>query len=414
MDSVLPKLRAVEAFPVEVDARQLVCLRDPLQYASQPVLVPHPAFFILTLLDGTRSMVDVQEAFARQFGAIADSGEIRALLDTLDRHHFLESTAFAARRTEVDTAFRAAALRPAAHAGISYPADPEGLNTLLEGFFSGVPSPPCESGRLRGLIAPHIDMRVGGKAYGHAYRALAETADAERFVILGTSHCGGETPFIATRKDFATPLGTVTTDREFLDRLAGRTPGDLYAEELLHRTEHAVEFQVVMLQHVLGGRRAFTVVPILVSSFQEMIARRKPPAGDARVAGFLSALEETLAEDGRSTVLIAGVDFAHVGAKFGDTEGLAPELLAATEAKDRRLIAALEAGDRDAFFLETSHDGDRTRICGFSPMYTLLSLVSGFSGRLLHYDRTRDETTRSSVSYASLAFGLDGQGATSG
>jgi AmmeMemoRadiSam system protein B len=406
MDTALPKLRSIEAFPVEVDGRKLICLRDPLQYATETLLVPYPAFVVLTLLDGAHSILDIQEAFAQRFGTIISSEEIHELLATLDRHHYLDSARFAARRAAVVAAFRAEPLRPAAHAGASYPDDPAALRRHLDGFFTAVRSSPAPRGRLRGLIAPHIDLRVGGAAYGHAYRTLADTADAERFVILGTAHQSGATLFTATRKDFATPLGTVATDRDFLDRLARRAPDDLYADEILHRTEHAVEFQVVMLQHVLGGRRPFTVVPILVTSFHEMIARRRAPGDDPRVAGFVAALRETLAEDGRPTALVAGVDLAHVGEKFGDPEGLAPEFLAATEAKDRRLIAALEAADRDAFFAATAEDGDRTRICGFSPLYTLLSLIDGARGRLLCYDRTRDEATRSSVSYASLAYGL--------
>ena len=407
MDPALPKLRSIEVFPVEVDGRKLICLRDPLQYATDSLLVAYPAFVVLTLLDGAHSIVDVQEAFAQRFGTIISSEEIRELLATLDRHHYLESARFAARRTEVVTAFRAEPLRPAAHAGASYPADPAELRRYLDGFFTALPPAPAAHGRLRGLVAPHIDFRAGGAAYGHAYRALADTADAERFVILGTAHYGGATLFTATGKDFATPLGAVATDRDFLDRLAKRAPDDLYADELLHRTEHAVEFQVVMLQHVLGGRRPFTVVPILVTSFHEMITRRHTPGNDPRVAGFVAALGETLAEDGRPTALVAGVDLAHVGEKFGDPEGLAPEFLAAVEAKDRRLIAALEAADRDALFAATAADGDRTRICGFSPLYTLLSLIDGARGHLLCYDRTRDEATRSSVSYASLAYGVD-------
>lgn len=224
------------------------------------------------------------------------------------------------------------------------------------------------------------------------------------FVILGTSHCAGTTLFAATRKDFATPLGTVATDRAFLDRLRPRLTHDLYADELLHRSEHAIEFQVVMLQHVVGRRRPFSVVPILVTSFHEMIVHGRAPADDPRIAEFVAALRATISEDDRPTVLIAGVDFAHVGEKFGDPGGLTPALLAATEAKDRRLIAALEAADPATFFAETAADGDRTRICGFAPMYTLLALLDGVRGRLLHYDRTRDEATRSSVSYASLAY----------
>jgi AmmeMemoRadiSam system protein B len=407
MDRALPKLRSVEVFPVEVEGRKLICLRDPLQYASESLLVAYPALVVLALLDGAHSIVDVQEAFAQRFGTIISSEEILELLATLDRHHYLDSPRFAARRAEVTAAFQAEPLRAAAHAGASYPADGAELRRYLDGFFTGLPPAPAPCGRLRGLVAPHIDLQVGGAAYGHAYRTLADTADAERFVILGTAHYAGATLFAATRKNFATPLGAVATDREFLDRLASRVPGDLYADELLHRTEHSIEFQVVMLQHVLGERRPFTVVPILVTSFHEMIAQRRTPGDDPRVAGFVAALGEVLDEDARSTVLVAGVDLAHVGEKFGDPEGLAPAFLAGVEAKDRRLIAALEAADREAFFEATAVDGDRTRICGFSPLYTLLSLIDGASGRLLCYDRTRDEATRSSVSYVSLAYGLE-------
>ncbi len=403
MDLPLPKLRPAEAFPVDVDGRRVVCLRDPLQYAADPLLVPPAAYFILTLLDGTRSLIDVQEAFARRFGTIVEANDVRELVATLDAHHYLESPRFLARRREVDAAYHAAPLRPAAHAGSSYPAEPAALRAHLDGFFADVMPPPLR-GPVSALIAPHIDLRVGGTAYGHAYGALAEHAPASRFVVLGTSHCGGTTLFAATGKDFATPLGPVATDRPFLDRLARRLPDDLYADELLHRNEHAVEFQIVMLQHVLGGRRPFTVVPILVTSFHEMILARRSPADDPRVARFIEALRTTLAEDDVPTALIAGVDFAHVGHKFGDAEGLAADFLATTEEKDRRLIAALEAADAERFFREVAADGDRTRICGFAPMYTLLSLVDGAAGRLLHYERSADESTQSAVSYASLAY----------
>ncbi len=403
MDSPLPKLRPAEAFPVDVDGRRLVCLRDPLQYAAEPLLVPLPAYFVLTLLDGAHTMVDVQAAFTRRFGTIVDAADVRAIVSTLDAHHYLESPRFAARRRDVDDAYHAAPLRPAAHAGGSYPAEPEALRAHLDGFFTEIGTCPIDA-PVEAVIAPHIDLRVGGTAYGHAYRTVAERTSASRFVVLGTAHCGGTHLFAATRKDFATPLGPVATDRDFLARLAARVPEDLYRDELLHRTEHAVEFQIVMLQHVLGERRPFRVVPILVSSFHELIRSRQAPSADARVAGFVEALRATLAEDDVPTAIIAGVDFAHVGHKFGDTEGLTEGFLAATEAKDRRLIVALEASDAERFYRELAADGDRTRICGFAPMYTLLALLDGAAGRLLHYDRSCDPSTQSAVTYASLAY----------
>jgi AmmeMemoRadiSam system protein B len=407
MDTPLPKLRSIEAFPVDVEAKPLVLLRDPMRYAATPLLVPYPAFFILTLLDGRRSARDVQQAFTRQYGTSLDGGELDQLLATLDEHHFLDSARFDARRVAVDAGFHDAPVRAAAHAGTSYPDDAAALRAHLDGFYVELAT-ASPRGRLAGLVAPHIDLRVGGRAYGHAYAAVA-AAPAARYVILGTSHVSGATRFTATRKDFATPLGTVPTDRDFLDRLEARLAANphgerLYEDEVLHRTEHAVEFQAVMLQHALGGRQAFTIVPILVTSFSDLIERGASPTDDSRIAAFLDALRATLADDDVPTVIVAGVDFAHVGAKFGDHEGLTPELLATTAAKDRQLLAALEHGDPRAFLAALAADADHTRICGAAPLLVFLELMRGVRGHVLCHEQSRDDGTRSTVTYASLAF----------
>ncbi len=405
MDTTLPRLRPIEAHPVETDGKRLIYVRDPLDYAAGPLLVPQEAFFVLAQLDGAHSLADIQSAFSGRYGQTIAAEQIETLIATLDGHHYLESDAFAARRAEVDGAFRHADERAAAHAGSSYPCEAAELTERLSDFFVDLP-PLRADGSLTGLIAPHIDLRVGGRSYGHAYRTLRETSHAERYLIFGTSHLAGTSLFAATRKDFTTPLGTATTDRPFLDRLAPRAPGNLYDDEILHRIEHAIEFQVVMLQHVLGTR-PFTIVPILVTSFHEFVHGQRSPADDARVTGMVDAVRTTLAEDDIPTAIIAGVDFAHVGEKFGDRGGLDAALLATTEAKDRRLLDALTAADAERFFAEVAADFDATRVCGLSPMYTFLRLIEG-RGRLLHYDRSDEPSTRSAVSYASLAFGLEG------
>src|SRR5262245_4890683 len=141
METPLPKLRSIETFPVDVDSKPLVCLRDPLRYAAAPLLVPYPAYFILTLLDGRRSAAEVLRAFTRQYGATLDAGELRAFVATLDEHHYLDSARFDARRSTIDGAFHAAAVRAPAHAGTSYPDDPVQLRAHLDGFFAGVARP---------------------------------------------------------------------------------------------------------------------------------------------------------------------------------------------------------------------------------------------------------------------------------
>ena len=77
----------------------------------------------------------------------------------------------------------------------------------------------------------------------------------ELIIILGTSHYGsGPELFSATKKNYATPFGAVKTDAEFIDRLSARYRGDLFADELLHRNEHSIEFQALFLKWALGNR----------------------------------------------------------------------------------------------------------------------------------------------------------------
>ena len=81
----------------------------------------------------------------------------------------------------------------------------------------------------------------------------------------GYGHGGVEGLFTATSHDFETPLGRVTTNREFLAALSSELGRDPVAEEILHATEHVIEFQVIFLQYLFGGRHPFTIVPILCS-----------------------------------------------------------------------------------------------------------------------------------------------------
>src|SRR5260370_34134446 len=121
----------------------------------------------------------------------------------------------------------------------------------------------------------------------------------ELVVILGTSHYGGGPElFSATRKNYATPLGAVQTDRGFIDRLAARYEGDLFADEQLHRGEHSIEFQALFLAYALGAR-GYQIVPVLVSSVHEMVASGIEPSRDPRVASFVDALRSELESERR-------------------------------------------------------------------------------------------------------------------
>jgi MEMO1 family protein len=411
-----PRLRAVEIFPVQQEGKTLVYLKDPQNFA-QPLGISPSGCFIVSHFDGKHSLVDIQEAYSNQFGTLLLTHELTAFIDLLDNHHYLHSDRFVLHRNRMVAEFKAKPTRPAAHAGSIYHDDPDELRGQLEGYFlsphgpgrpsivAGIPAP-------RAIVAPHIDFHRGGPAYAWAYKGLSESEGADLYILLGTSHCGGENPFILTFKDFNTPLGTVETDKAFARRLQRSCREDLLADEFLHRGEHSLEFQVLFLKYIAQRRaelrgeseKPFKIVPILVSSFHSMVLSRTFPERHVPVATFIHALQDLVAQEKRQVCFVAGVDLAHVGQQFGDRQPITPDFLKWVEVEDHKLIDRLAALDAPGFFDEIAKDQDKRRICGFSPLYSLIQLLDGNHGRTLKYDQAFTPETASAVTFVSMVF----------
>jgi hypothetical protein len=120
------------------------------------------------------------------------------------------------------------------------------------------------------------------------------------------------------------------------------------------------------------------------------------------VPRFLDALLGAMAVSRRRVCLVAGVDLAHVGPRFGDPEPNTADSLRAVEAADLGMLEAITAGDPTAFYASIAHDGDRRRICGLSPIYTFLRALPGVEGRLLRYSQWPDP--QGAVSFCAAAF----------
>ena len=399
--SANPRLRALEAFPVEHEGQQCIALRDPAGFTDQIAVLPPLLLDLVSLFDGEHSIAQIQDVMRGRHGETPSADQIAAVVERFDRAGFLDSERFAARRLALEDEFRGSPVRPASHAGGAYAGEPAELTAQIDAFFTGPDGPDhpeatpaaarvSRSSGLSALIAPHIDFHRGGSTYGWAYKEILDRSDADLYVILGTCHAGMADPFSVTLKPYDTPLGAVPVDREFYEGLAGRAGQDLLASEPAHRREHSIEFQTVMLQRLLGRRRPFTILPVLASYLHEAIWRRGRPEADARVPRFVDALRDTIASSSRRVCLIAGVDLAHVGPRFGDTAPNTADSLAAVEAADRRMLEPVVAADAGGFFASVAADGDARRICGLSPIYTLLRLLPGSSGRLLRYTQWPD------------------------
>jgi len=408
VDGDRPRLRGLEAFPIEQDGRRLIALRDPGGFTDQVVVIPAPLLDLVSLFDGEHSIAEMQSILTERHGAAPTAEQIAEVVRGLDEHGFLDSPRFAERRRAIEEAFRQSPTRPAAHAGGAYAGDHSGLTEQIRGFFAHPDGPaaaslaPASGPAIRGLIAPHIDFHRGGPTYAWAYREVTDCSDADLFVILGTCHAGMADPFTATLKAFDTPLGPAAVDRDFFESLARRYGADLLASEAAHRSEHSIEFQAVMLRHLLGDRRPFTILPVLASYLHEAVWTRSDPEGDPRVPRFIDALLETMAASRRRVCLIAGVDLAHVGPRFGDPEQNTAESLAAVGRADQSMLESVVGGDPTAFYASIAHDGDRRRICGLSPIYTFLRALPGVSGRLIRYTQWPDP--EGAVTFCAAAF----------
>ncbi|HKQ64913.1 MAG TPA: AmmeMemoRadiSam system protein B [Methylomirabilota bacterium] len=412
-----PRLRHVEAFSVEHEGRSCIALRDPAGYTDAIVLLHGPLLEIVSLFDGGHTVADIQAAVMRRHGQLVERRQIEEIAEALDQQGFLDSPGFADRRAVVDGTFLASPVRPAAHAGAAYAGEPGELRAMLDGFFAPpdgpgpieVARPSAPEGRspsaapaVRAVIAPHIDYHRGGPAYAWAYRELAERSQADLFVILGTCHAGMEHPFALTRKDYAGPMGDVPVDRDFVDSLAKRARQDCFGSELAHRVEHSIELQAVFLRYLYADRRDISIVPVLTSFAHEAMHQGGRPDDDVRVPRFLEALAETIAAGRRRVALIAGADLAHMGPRFGDGEPVGAPELARIEREDGEMLETVAAVDPNAFFDSVARDGDRRRICGYSPIYALLRALGSGSGQVTRYGQWPDPNGM--VSFASVVF----------
>jgi AmmeMemoRadiSam system protein B len=413
--SLRPRMRAVEAVHYKQQGQDMFLLRDPLHYSESQLHVSPDVFVIASLFDGQHDFKAVRDAFRTRFGAAVSDENIRKVMRAMDEAHFLEGPAFQEWRDGIEDHFRRRAVRDAILAGNCYPEDARDIGPFLDSFFTteGGPGRPAErrvdAECIRAMIVPHIDLRRGGGAYAHAYKALWESRPPETVVVLGVAHASKGNLLSFTKKPFETPLGRLECDIPLVDRLAGIVGPGAYADEYAHKGEHSVEIQGIWLQHVCGSN-APRIVPILCGSIRECIDDRCSPRFVPDLVPFADELAAVIRESAGRVLVMASVDLAHIGQKFGDEVPLTPRLLRKNGELDLKMLEIVRTGDAEAFFEFVRKELDRRKVCGLTPIYVLLTaLESAFgrkaSGKLLHYDQSPEEETQSLVSFAAMTLG---------
>ena len=275
------------------------------------------------------------------------------------------------------------AIRPAAVAGMFYPADPAELRSTIDQLLAdtGRPHPAGFGARVqdatpfvhesdtnvatpKALIAPHAGYIYSGAVAGAAYRLLSSArGKISRVVLLGPSHrfafAGMATP---SAHAFETPLGVVPVDHQWLDR--AREVPFFGVWDDTHEGEHCLETQLPFLQRVLGD---FAIAPIICGR-----------VSGEQVADVLDKLW-----GGPETVVIVSSDLSHyldyqtchaldaatcAAIERLDPVELTPEQACGATPVNGLLVAARRRGMRvETLDLRNSGDaaGPRDRVVGY-------------------------------------------------
>lgn len=406
MNEQLPRLRrGLDIFPSPVPDRPGLLFRDPFRYTDEILIIPPLLTAALSFFDGESTLLDAQAYVSKLAGQLIPRDIIGSMVDVMRENGFLETEDFERMRAARHAEFAATTSRMPAHSGSGYPDKGEELREQLDDYLRDHRTPAPDP--IIGLAAPHVSPWGGWECYAAAYGRLSGSAGEQlkdkTIVLLGTSHYGQPEKFGLTRKPFVTPLGTLQPDTEMIDYLASRSDGAVAMEDYCHSIEHSIEFQCVFLQQMLGND--FKIVPILCGPFAKALRSGEPPERDDNVMRFFDALGE-MAELHSSRLFWAlGVDLAHVGVRYGDelvARADQDEMLEVKEEDQERLKRVCD-GDAEEFFDLVKPEQDSLKWCGFSPLYTFLSVMQNVRGELLRYDQWNIDE-ESVVSFAAMEF----------
>jgi MEMO1 family protein len=390
-----PRIRFIEAIPYEKDGQRLVILRDSEGISREALAVSGQVAFMVSLMDGTNTLRDIQAGFMSASGEMVSIEQIEDIVKVLDQNLFLYNDRYMAHVKALHDDYDRLPVRPACCAGRSYAASRMDLLSFLGGMFDGcAQEAPRAPGDISGILAPHIDYPRGESVYRRIYPYL-KNAPKPLLVIFGTCHNPTQGLWSISLKDFETPLERVPVDRKLKELIRGNGFLKRYIEEWPHRNEHSIELQLPLIQFMVQDD--FEILPILTGSMHEYIEGEKNIDND-EVVQLTQNLRSALDAYGKPYCVIAGADLAHIGAQFGDRYALDALTMERSRKKDEMLLGHIRNVDAGGFFEEVREEGDRRRICGLTPIFFQLKLLEGSRGEIVDYDQWTDG--HSSVSFA--------------
>ncbi len=407
-----PVLRNLQFSPIKQEDEQYIVLWDPTKLSHEKLIIPLSYFYLLQHFDGEHSLEEIGALYLKKFGEFMVPDRLEKLVADLDERLFLEGERLEAAKEAAKTAYRTSPVRKAVYAGQSYPADKNQLRTQIDSFFASKEGPEIKPSankgkKIHGLVVPHYEPREAGPIYTWAYKELMEAAPPSLFLVLGTCHAGLDNLFALTDKDFETPFGMVPVDRAVTDQFRQNGFSKFFDEELSHQHEHTIEFQLPFLQHAMGADNPISIVPVLCSFPPAYVTDPQFQAMKQTIDSFVSRMKQALPKSGKDVCLVASVELAHLGMRYGDSAPPTDFSFHRCMQSDLEMLKHVEEVKPEEFAQFISKEGDQRNIWGFGPIYTLLKLIEGtegVAGQVLRYDRGITDQFNSTVTYASMAF----------
>lgn len=366
---------------------------DPFELSDEHIAMPEDLFYTMQYMDGNHSFTAIQKLYLKKFSHPLLEKRLVQLLNRLDALYLLENETARLQLQQIRQLYKNEKTRNMRYAGTAYPQEATEFSDLWKKY-PVEKLPVSQQNKVTALISPHIDIQMGAETYAAAYNALPQ---AELYIILGISHLAMHNPFALTLKHFETPNGLLQTDQNFVQQLASQCETDFFFDEIFHKSEHSIEFQTACLGHF--AHAPFHIVPILCA-FSYAHNRQT----ETKIIEFVNALKAIIEHDDRRICIIAGVDLAHVGPLYGDASSPDAYFLDQVEKSDRQFLNIAAQGDAQGFTEMMRQTHNAFHICGFAAIYTLLQLLPGRKGDLLHYNNAIMDKERSTVTFAAMLF----------
>ena len=152
-------------------------------------------------------------------------------------------------------------IRPAAVAGMFYPADGARLAADVDGLLAAADRRGGASAAPKAIIAPHAGYVYSGAVAASAYVRLRSMRDhVRRVVLLGPVHRVPVRGLALPAADaFETPLGRIAIDQAAVAAI--RPLPQVVESAAVHEHEHSLEVHLPFLQRLL---KDFTLLPLAV------------------------------------------------------------------------------------------------------------------------------------------------------